>query len=299
MIILTLTNCPPALRGDLTKWLVEIHTGVYVGRVSARVRDNLWDRVKEHSKTGKATLVYPAKNEQRMVFCVHNTTWEPIDFDGLTLMLQPSVKRLSEKTPLQTGFSKAYRFQQSKKMSRKKTVAKPLGEYVVIDIETTGLDSGKDEIIEIAAILVKDREVIREFNKMINIDSNIPSEVIKLTGISKSILKEKGSPLVDVISEFREFIGDYTLISHNLAFDVRFLREAIEETGVLDITNQGIDTLSLARKRIRGLKSYRLEALMKHFKLSYENPHRSLEDARATMALYHKLIEIRDSKKSK
>ena len=61
MIILTLTNCPPALRGDLTKWLVEIHTGVYVGRVSARVRDNLWDRVKEHSKTGKATLVYPAK----------------------------------------------------------------------------------------------------------------------------------------------------------------------------------------------------------------------------------------------
>jgi CRISPR-associated protein Cas2 len=67
MIILTLTDCPPSLRGDLSKWLVEISTGVYVGRVSARVRESLWERVKEYAKTGRATLVYPAKNEQRMV----------------------------------------------------------------------------------------------------------------------------------------------------------------------------------------------------------------------------------------
>lgn len=296
MIVLTLTNCPPALRGDLSKWLVEIHTGVYVGKVSARVRDNLWDRVKEYAKTGKATLVYPAKNEQHMVFRVHNTVWEPIDFDGLTLMLQPSIKRLSEKADPQAGFSKAYQFQKAKQMAKKKNTTTSLREYVVFDIETTGLYSNRDQIIEISGVLVEGREITAEFHKMINIDGSISTEVSKLTGITESILKEQGFPLEEVMREFTQFIGRHTLISHNLAFDVRFLREAMERAGVPDITNQGIDTLSLARKTVRGLKSYKLEELMKYFNLPYERPHRSKDDARAAMLLYQKLIEIRDSK---
>ena len=54
MIVITLTDCPPALRGDLTKWLQEINTGVYVGHVSARVRDEIWKRVRESAKGGPA-----------------------------------------------------------------------------------------------------------------------------------------------------------------------------------------------------------------------------------------------------
>ena len=63
-----MTNCPPRLRGDLSKWLCEINTGVYVGNVSSRVRDAVWDRVCQNLKNGQATLVYTAAGEQRMEF---------------------------------------------------------------------------------------------------------------------------------------------------------------------------------------------------------------------------------------
>lgn len=74
MIIVVLTDCPPKLRGDLSKWLFEINTGVYVGNVSARVREALWIRICETVQQGQATMVYPAPGEQKMEFRVHNTT---------------------------------------------------------------------------------------------------------------------------------------------------------------------------------------------------------------------------------
>ena len=58
MIVITLTDCPPKLRGDLSKWLCEINTGVYVGNLSSRVRDELWERVCSHLRTGKVTGVF-------------------------------------------------------------------------------------------------------------------------------------------------------------------------------------------------------------------------------------------------
>lgn len=63
MIVITLTKTPPALRGDLTRWCQEIQTGVYVGDVSARVRDKLWERVQTNIGNGEATLVYNTNNE--------------------------------------------------------------------------------------------------------------------------------------------------------------------------------------------------------------------------------------------
>lgn len=82
MVVVVLEKCPLSLRGDLSKWLQEISPGVYAGHVSARVRDKLWERVCEEAKSGRATMVFSARNEQHMDFRVHNTLWEPIDFDG-------------------------------------------------------------------------------------------------------------------------------------------------------------------------------------------------------------------------
>ncbi len=84
-----MTNCPPKLRGDLSKWLCEINTGVYVGNVSSRVRDALWERVCQNLKNGQATLVFTTAGEQRMDFRTHNTAWEMVDFDGIKLMRRP------------------------------------------------------------------------------------------------------------------------------------------------------------------------------------------------------------------
>ena len=64
MIVLSVANCPAGLRGDLSKWLCEINTGVYVGRINARVREELWERVCKNIKNGQATMVYSVNNEQ-------------------------------------------------------------------------------------------------------------------------------------------------------------------------------------------------------------------------------------------
>ena len=107
MTVIVLTDCPPSLRGDLTKWLQEVNTNVFVGHLNARVRDQLWERILKNAKSGRITMVFRANNEQRMDFRVHNTTWEPIDFDGLKLLLRPSPARLQRFGENKLGFSKA------------------------------------------------------------------------------------------------------------------------------------------------------------------------------------------------
>lgn len=90
MITIVLTACPVGLRGHLTKWLIEISAGVFVGNVSTRVRELLWQRVVELSKEGRALMVYSVPNEQSLSFRVHRHHWTPTDFEGLTLMMRPT-----------------------------------------------------------------------------------------------------------------------------------------------------------------------------------------------------------------
>ncbi|ACU53921.1 CRISPR-associated protein Cas2 [Acidimicrobium ferrooxidans DSM 10331] len=91
MTVLVLTAVPVGLRGHITRWLLEIAPGVFVGTVTARVRDLMWQRVNEHlGEGGRAVMVYPARNEQGLAFKVVGGTWEPVDFEGLTLIRKPS-----------------------------------------------------------------------------------------------------------------------------------------------------------------------------------------------------------------
>jgi len=86
VIVVVLSVTPERLRGELTRWLLEISTGVYVGHLSARVRERLWDRITEDVSKGRAIMVWSTSNEQRMQFKVHNHSWMVEDFDGLYLM---------------------------------------------------------------------------------------------------------------------------------------------------------------------------------------------------------------------
>ena len=105
MTVICLTNCPTKLRGDLSKWLIEINTGVYVGNISARVRDKLWERITENIRSGQATMVFRATGEQHMDFRVHNTTWKPVDYEGLKLIMRPRVTAEDANNYLAEGFS--------------------------------------------------------------------------------------------------------------------------------------------------------------------------------------------------
>ena len=103
MIVLHLSACPAGIRGDVTKWLMEISTGIYVGQLSQRAREALWERVCKHTGTGSAIMVYSARNEQGFSYRVHNTQWQPVDIDGITLMRRPlpagSIGYAEEETP--------------------------------------------------------------------------------------------------------------------------------------------------------------------------------------------------------
>ncbi|WP_424185285.1 type I-E CRISPR-associated endoribonuclease Cas2e [Actinokineospora sp. G85] len=90
MTVVVVTARPVGLRGHLTRWLLEISPGVFVGRVSARVRSLMWERVVEMVKSGRAIMVHHADNEQGLAFSVHGSEWVPEDFEGITLMRRPA-----------------------------------------------------------------------------------------------------------------------------------------------------------------------------------------------------------------
>lgn len=113
MIVLVLTACPAGLRGFLTRWLMEISAGVFVGKVNARVRELLWERVVEMIGNGRAIMVRSVRSEQGLDVRVHGHHWEPIDIDGLTLMLRPAEReRLRpqglRKEPAEPGYSSGW-----------------------------------------------------------------------------------------------------------------------------------------------------------------------------------------------
>jgi len=298
MIVLHLANCPDALRGDLTKWLLEISTGIYVGRVSARIRDKLWERVVATCKNGRAVLVYNTNTEQGLDFRIHGDTWEPIDFDGLKLMMRPNSARAQKPTePANHGFSDAAKYRTAKRFN--KGQARYPETYVVFDLETTGLDPISDEIIEVGAIKVDSEGQISTFSALALTDAPLLQSVIALTSIDDDLIKAHGQPLGDILPKFLAFVGDLPLLAHNMSFDKRFLDNACAKHGFALISNRCIDTLSLSRRIIKGLASYKMEHLASHLELPAAHeaepelqPHRSLGDCYMAHHLYQKLLKF-------
>lgn len=291
MIVITLTDCPPSLRGDLSKWLCEINTGVYVGNLSSRVRDALWNRVCENLKNGRATMVYSANNEQGMDFRVHNTTWQPVDLDGIKLMRRPKPKTQSAALP--EGFSKAAAFEKVRRIERaraRNTSRKDLN-HTVIDLETSGLHPETDEIIELGAMRIRDGEIAAEYAALVKNSRPVPENVLQLTGITETELKVSGLALSDALTAFLKFVGDDMLVGHNIMFDLSFLREACRRCSVKIPNNRCVDTLSLARKRLKGIHNYKLETIAEHLSLDTAGMHRVTADCRLTDMVYRKLIE--------
>ncbi|MFF6955419.1 MULTISPECIES: type I-E CRISPR-associated endoribonuclease Cas2e [unclassified Streptomyces] len=112
MTVIILTNCPAGLRGFLTRWLLEISPGVFLGTPSARLRDVLWAEVRQYANQGRALLAYQTDTEQGYTFKTHDHAWHPVDHEGLTLIHRPHPGRRSDSSrssasPPTTGWSKA------------------------------------------------------------------------------------------------------------------------------------------------------------------------------------------------
>ena len=316
MIIITLTSCPPKLRGDLSKWLCEINTGVYVGNLSARVRDGLWLRICENLDNGKATMVYSSNNEQKLEFRVHNGEWVPVDFDGITLMKRPLAKP-SENEKTGKYYSKAgnlYRSAARRRANAKaaEAIKNQSGsesnsevelekfkqekskvsscEYVVIDIETTGLQAANDEIIEIAALKIADGVEMDSFSSLVRTEKRLPVTITQLTGITQEMLDDQGKELQTALKDFLTFIGKNKIICHNLAFDFSFLQKACRKNGYSAINNRSEDTMKTARKKLDEVSDYKLSTLASYFGLE-EQRHRALDDCRLLFQVYEKILQ--------
>jgi len=289
MVVVVLEKCPISLRGDLTKWLIEINVGVYVGQVSARVRDNLWARICEESKSGRATMAFSKKGEQKFDLRVHNASWEPIDFDGIKLMLRPSVARVQQHANGKVGYSNAAK-QSFARYANKTRVNEPQ-EYVVVDVETTGLSPEDDSIIEIGAVKIVGGIEQDRFQTYVNPGMKLPDSAVRLTGITDKDLA-KAPSFADVAEDYMDFVGFLPLVMHNAKFDVAFLDAAIEELGYELLDNEVIDTLDMARKRLPTLPSHRLGDLRDTLNLENRREHRALDDCMTTRDLFIKLIEM-------
>ncbi|MGA5416681.1 type I-E CRISPR-associated endoribonuclease Cas2e [Streptomyces pseudogriseolus] len=98
MTVIVLTNCPAGLRGFLTRWLLEISAGVFVGNPSARIRDVLWEEVQQYAGQGRALLAHTTNNEQGFTFRTHDHAWHPTDHEGVTLIHRPDTNAPSRGT---------------------------------------------------------------------------------------------------------------------------------------------------------------------------------------------------------
>lgn len=291
MMILTMTDCPIGLRGDLTKWLLEISPGVFVGQVSARVRDQLWKRIEETIKDGRVTMVFNTNNEQRLDFRVHNSTWEPIDFDGIKLMLRPSPSRIKKLGELRLGFSKASKRQMAKRAAKKRNSTYP-DTYVVIDVETSGLHPEKHEIIELGAILVKNHDITERFSVLVRPQTAIPPMIEEITGITNDMLKKEGVQISEAMQQFIAFLSDFPAVSHNVDFDFSFLHKACANCNLPLLSNRSIDTLVFSRRKVKQVINYKLSTLASHFEIEVTQTHRSLADCEITYQLFEKLINL-------
>ena len=147
---------------------------------------------------------------------------------------------------------------------------------IAIDLETTGLDPKKDRIIEIAAIKVKDGQIVDTFETFIQPGRSLVERVTQITGIRDEDLV-MAPKIQDKLQELSVFLEDYPLLGHSLLFDFSFIEK------------NGIDTLRIARCYLPEMEKKTLPYLCQQFEIPHE-PHRAYADALACLQLYEKFI---------
>ena len=160
--------------------------------------------------------------------------------------------------------------------------------YVVLDVETTGLNTHADEIIEIGAVRIENGVEVGQFSELINPGRPVPEKVVEITGITSAMLRNKRA-LMEVMPEFARFCEGAVLVAHNASFDMAFFRRAFKQAG-LPFRFPVLDTLALVRNQYPQLKSHKLGSMCKQLGISLVNAHRAVHDARATGLMLVKVL---------
>lgn len=166
--------------------------------------------------------------------------------------------------------------------------------FVCFDIETTGLSPARDDIIEISALKLEDNKITDSFSRLIRINRPLPPFIRSLTGITDDMLRS-GDCAESVLADFCDFTAGYIVMGHNVRFDIGFVYDnCLSKLGTF-FENDYVDTLSVSRRLLKGLRHHRLDDIVEHFGIEGRTLHRALGDVELTVKCYYKLREQAES----
>ena len=162
-------------------------------------------------------------------------------------------------------------------------------EYAAFDLETTGLSSRADRIIEIGAVILKNGEEIDRFQTFVDPGRKLDRKIVELTGITDEMLV--GAPSIqEVLPKFLEFVGNRVLVAHNSDFDTGFIRAECQRQG-LPYGFTAADTLILSQNLLPHLNKFKLDIVSNALSLPEFNHHRAADDAMTCGLIMHRLMK--------
>ena len=172
-------------------------------------------------------------------------------------------------------------------------------DYVVFDLETTGVSPYNDEVIEISAVKARKGKVVEEFSELVNPQRTIPFAASRVNNITDDMVSD--APFFDeVLRHFLEFVGEDVLVGHNIqSFDMKFIYRDCERYFHQLITNDYVDTLILAKRCFPEWRHRRLGDLADYYGISTQGAHRALADCRMNQRVFELLGKEMNTEKKK
>lgn len=163
--------------------------------------------------------------------------------------------------------------------------------YVMIDIEMTGLDKEKDSIIELAGLRVEEDAITATFSSLIKPEEYVLREdITRLTGITEEMLSS-APRFSERKKEISSFIGNLPIVGHNVPLDIQFLNKAMEENGYPAFHNDYVDTLPLSQKLFPEFIHHRLTDMALYYDIRTDGAHRALQDCYITKSCFDHMRE--------
>ncbi len=172
-----------------------------------------------------------------------------------------------------------------------------LAEFVIFDVETTGLSPiDGDRIVEIAAVKVKGSQVVDKFYSLVNPQRTVPPQATQVNNITDDMLIS--APVAaDILPQMIHFIGGACVAGHNVRFDLNFLCYELALTGRrLNDQTPAVDTLKMARDLLPYLSNHKLGYLARSLGVVVDQTHRAMADVELTVAVFLRLMDMAGDK---
>jgi DNA polymerase-3 subunit alpha (Gram-positive type) len=162
--------------------------------------------------------------------------------------------------------------------------------FVVVDVETTGLEPERQRVCEVGAIRLVGGQEKGRFHSLVQPGIPMPDGARAAHGITDEMLKD-APPFGRIAADLRQFMAGSILVAQNAEFDVSFLNAEFLRAGMTKLAMPAVDTILLARKAKPGLPTYNLDTLAYHFKLKFRERHRSIGDCEVTGSIFWQCVE--------